>query len=298
MKDLSFTVPPEYSGAQVKTFLRRGCGVSAKLLSQCKKMQNGILKHGKPVWAADTAAAGDTVRLTLPQEHNSMAPEALPVSVLWEDDALLILNKPPQMPVHPCPGHDRGTVCNFVSYYQKRKGEDWRFRPLNRLDKDTSGLVIGAKDSYAASALNDVGKTYFAVCQGSLPGEGVIDTPIRLKEGHSIQREAGEGGKPAVTHWKSLAQGAAAGKSYTLLALTLETGRTHQIRVHLSSIGHPLAGDDFYGGSRELISRQALHCGLVELTHPFFLSRICVKAPFPNDFKKILEFLNIHNQVF
>ncbi|MFR9048760.1 MAG: hypothetical protein ACLVJZ_09145 [[Clostridium] leptum] len=80
--------------------------------------------------------------------------------------------------------------------------------------------------------------------------------------------------------------------------MTLETGRTHQIRVHLSSIGHPLAGDDFYGGSRELISRQALHCGLVELTHPFFLSRICVKAPFPNDFKKILEFLNIHNQVF
>ena len=159
-------------------------------------------------------------------------------------------------------------------------------------------MVIGAKDSYTASALNDVGKTYFAVCQGSLPGEGVIDTPIRLKEGHSIQREAGEGGKPAVTHWKSLAQGAAAGKSYTLLALTLETGRTHQIRVHLSSIGHPLAGDDFYGGSRELISRQALHCGLVELTHPFFLSRICVKAPFPNDFKKILEFLNIHNQVF
>ncbi|MFR9048762.1 MAG: hypothetical protein ACLVJZ_09155 [[Clostridium] leptum] len=101
MKDLSFTVPPEYSGAQVKTFLRRGCGVSAKLLSQCKKMQNGILKNGKPVWTADTAAAGDTVRLTLPQEHNSMAPEALPVSVLWEDDALLILNKPPQMPVHP-----------------------------------------------------------------------------------------------------------------------------------------------------------------------------------------------------
>lgn len=157
--------------------------------------------------------------------------------------------------------------------------------------------MIGAKDSYAASALNDVGKTYFAVCQGSLPGEGVIDTPIRLKEGHSIQREAGEGGKPAVTHWKSLARSGSRKKLYTV-GFDPETGRTHQIRVHLSSIGHPLAGDDFYGGSRELISRQALHCGLVELTHPFFLSRICVKAPFPNDLKKILEFLNIHNQVF
>ena len=118
MKDLSFTVPPEYSGAQVKTFLRRGCGVSAKLLSQCKKMQNGILKNGKPVWAADTAAAGDTVRLTLPQEHNSMAPEALPVSVLWEDDALLILNKPPQMPVLPCPGHD----MQFCLLLSKKEG--------------------------------------------------------------------------------------------------------------------------------------------------------------------------------
>ena len=162
-----------------------------------------------------------------------------------EDDYLLILNKPPYMPVHPSPGHDDGTLCNFVSFYQRQKGEDWSFRPINRLDKDTSGLVLGGKDAYTAFALKKVKKTYYAVCQGELFGDGVIDAPIRLKEGHGIQRETGLGGKPAVTHWRALAWG----KGHTLLALTLETGRTHQIRVHLSSIGHPLAGDDFYGGS-------------------------------------------------
>ncbi len=298
MKTLNFTVPPEYDGAQVKTYLRRRCGVSARLLSQCKELQNGILKNGKPVWTVDTVSAGDTVCLTIPGEHNSMAAEDLPVPVIWDDDFLLILNKPARMPIHPSPGHDGGTVCNFVSYYQKKKKEDWCFRPLNRLDKDTSGLVIGAKDAYTAFGIVDVKKTYYAVCQGNLLGEGIIDVPIRLKAGHSIQREVGEGGKPAVTHWKALAHGTAGGEDYTLLALRLETGRTHQIRVHLSSIGHPLAGDDFYGGNQELIGRQALHCGWAELTHPVLASRIRVQAPFPDDFKKILEFLNIHNQPF
>ena len=298
MKVLSFTVPPEYGGAPAKTYLRRGCGVSARLLSQCKKMQNGILKNGEPIWMVDTVSAGDTVSLVLPQEHNSMEPEDLPVSVVWEDEYLLILNKPPRMPVHPCPGHDSSTLCNFVSHYQKQKAEDWCFRPVNRLDQDTSGLVIGAKDAFTAFALTDVRKTYYAVCQGSLFGEGTVDAPIRLKEGHSIQRETGQGGKPAVTHWKALAWGTAFDKEYTLLALTLETGRTHQIRVHLSSIGHPLAGDDFYGGSREIIGRQALHCGSAELNHPVFSSKIYVRAPFSDDFKKFLEFLNIHNRDF
>lgn len=298
MKTLSFTVPPEYGDVPAKTFLKQGCGVSAKLLSQCKKIQNGLLKNGEPIWTVNTVSSGDIVSVTLPQEHNHMAPEDLSVSVAWEDEYLVILNKPPQMPVYPCPGHDGGTLCNFVSFYQKQKGEDWRFRPVNRLDKDTSGLVLGGKDAFTAFAFKDVKKTYYAVCQGELLGEGVIDAPIRLKEGHSIQRETGPGGKPAVTHWKALAWGTVGGKAHTLLALSLETGRTHQIRVHLSSIGHPLAGDDLYGGSLEGIQRQALHCGRMELTHPIFSQIIEVRAPFPDDLKKFLELLNIHNHNF
>lgn len=292
MKTIGFSVPPEYHGTQAKAFLKRECGVSGRLLSQCKKIPNGLLKNGRPIWAVDTVSAGDMITLALPPEHNQMPPQELPVSVVWEDDYLLILNKPPQMPVHPSPGHDDGTLCNFVSFYQKQKGEDWFFRPINRLDQNTSGLVLGGKDAYTAFALKKVKKTYYAVCQGELCGEGVIDAPIRLKEGHGIQRETGLGGKPAVTHWRALAWG----KGHTLLALTLETGRTHQIRVHLSSIGHPLAGDDFYGGRMEHMKRQALHCGEMELTHPVFSSKIRVSAPFPDDLKKFLEFLNIHNQ--
>lgn len=283
-------MPEEYAGASVKTFLRQCRGVSGRLLSQCKKTENGLLKNGRPVWAAEATAAGDVISLAVDRGHNCMEPEKLPVSVVWEDAYFLVLDKPAGMPVHPCPGHDKGTLCNFVSFYQKEKGEDWAFRPLNRLDKDTSGLVIGAKDPYSAAAVKTVKKTYFGICEGSLIGKGVVDGPIRLKAGHGIQREIGQGGKPAVTHWEALASGG----GHTLLSLELDTGRTHQIRVHLSGIGHPLAGDDFYGGGRNFLSRQALHCAKAEWTHPVDGSKVLVKAPLPEDILRFLEFLNIH----
>lgn len=186
-----------------------------------------------------------------------MAP--LSFSLCYEDAHFLIVEKGPHMPVHPSPGHDEDSLLHGVTYHWQQTGESHCFRPLYRLDKDTSGLVVLAKHLLSTS-VTLLDKTYYAVCQGILSGEGILDAPIGLKPGSIIQREAGAG-SPAVTKYRALA----CHENHTLLELQLETGRTHQIRVHLSSIGHPLAGDDLYGGERVKIQRQALHCAGITL---------------------------------
>ncbi len=151
---------------------------------------------------------------------------------------------------------------------------------------DTSGALLAAKNAYAAALLpKSVSKVYVGVCEGIIKTKGTVDKPIRLKEGHTIERETGEGGVRAVTHYEPLLSG----NGHTLLRFTLETGRTHQIRVHMSSIGNPLAGDDLYGGSRALIGRQALHCAEVSFVRPISNEEITVKAPLPEEFERLVK---------
>lgn len=281
MTQLRFVVDADYEGATLKGFLRSKCSVSARMLAKLKRTSNGLLVNGKEVFATAVLHRGDRVALTLPDSVNTLAPSPVPVPVLWEDAHLVVFNKPPHMAVHPSPGNGEDTLANVARTYAEQQGEHWAFRPVNRLDKDTSGLVVVAKDGFAAAKLaGTVYKTYVAVCEGQLSGEGMIDAPIRLKAGHSIQRETGEGGLPAVTQWRAIASA----QGHTLLGLCLQTGRTHQIRVHMASFGHPLAGDDLYGGSRELISRQALHCNLVKFFHPVSGEAYTVRAPLSKDF--------------
>lgn len=180
-------------------------------------------------------------------------PAELPLDIIYEDEDFLIVNKAPGMPVHPSPGHDRDSLLNAVSFYYTSSGQSHRVRPLYRLDKDTSGALAMAKHRIAAGAVTE--KTYLAVCEGELPASGTVDEPIGLKDGSKIVRACGYG-QPAVTHFRSLCSEG----GHTLIELWLETGRTHQIRAHMAHIGHPLAGDDLYGGGREYIGRQALHC--------------------------------------
>lgn len=286
MGQLRFVVPKEYEGATLKGFLRGGCGVSARLLAKLKRIPMGLTVNHQEVFATALLHAGDKVLLSLPESENVLPPSAVSVPVVWEDEHLLVFNKPPHMAVHPSPGNGEDTLANAAGAYAQQKGERWAFRPINRLDKDTSGLVLAAKDGFTAAKLaHRVRKEYLAVCEGELFGEGTIDAPIRLMEGHSIQRETGGGGLPAVTHWNALA----AGRGHTLLKLSLETGRTHQIRVHMASIGHPLAGDDFYGGGRTLIARQALHCARAAFCHPVTGEQLAVQAPLPGDFLSLWE---------
>ncbi len=282
---INFKVNEDYDKKLVKEFLRRKCEVSSTLLRQLKLIDNGITRNGEHIRAVDTVNVGDEIVITLPEEKNDTTPVNLPINILYEDEHIIIFDKAPFMAVHPVHGHIDDTLANAAAYYAKTHGELWTFRAINRLDRDTSGTLLAAKNAYAAARLpKTVKKKYIAVCEGTIENGGTVDAPIRLKEGHSIQREVGEGGVRAVTHYKPIEWG----NNHTLVEFDLETGRTHQIRVHMSYLGYPLAGDDMYGGSRALINRQALHCGEVSFIHPITNEFMRVESQLPKEFTHIL----------
>ena len=290
MRQLFFTVPKQVQGVMVKSFLRGYCKVSARLLTKLKRQKNGILVNGLSARTIDRLKGGDTVCISWKEENKALPPNNIFVPVVYEDDNIVVFDKPIGMPVYPTPGHDLDTLANAAAFYAHAHKEDWAFRPVYRLDRDTTGLLVVAKDAYIAADLaGKVQKYYYAVCEGELLRDGSIDKPIRVKEGHTIQREAGNGGERAVTHYQVLG----AGNGHTLLKLWLETGRTHQIRVHMSSIGFPLAGDDMYGGGRQWIHRQALHCGKLMLVHPVTNVDLKVQCAFPKDMIDLLKHCNL-----
>ena len=282
-----FTVPKEIGSISVQQFLRRHCGVSARLLAKLKRVENGIMCKGVKVRSIDILHGGDVVTLRFPQDEGNILPVKLPLHIVYEDDTVLILNKPPFMPVHPVRDHQTDTLANAVMYYAAQKGEKYTFRAVNRLDKDTSGLILAVKNGYSHTFLiQHTQKRYTALCEGELYGSGVIDSPIRRMEGHTIQREVSPDGARAVTHYESIEVCC----GHTLLSLWLETGRTHQIRTHLSSIHHPLAGDEMYGGSREIFCRQCLHCEALRFMHPVLLKEMTVRCPAEDWLKMLKDF--------
>lgn len=283
---LTFTVTEEHHYKPAKLFLRQGCGISAHTLIKLKQTPLGITRGGRLLRVIDLVSAGDVITVCLPKDENEIIPIKMDLDIVYEDDHVLVVNKPFLMPVHPTGDHLTDTLANGVAHYMRQKGEFYSFRALNRLDRDTTGLVLLAKHSYAAFALcKGVEKTYYAVCEGVVEQSGRIEAPISLMEGHTIQRQAGQGGVFAATNYT--VQSSANG--HTLLAVELETGRTHQIRVHMSHIGHPLAGDDMYGGSLTYISRQALHCGACSFIHPVSKKRIHLTVDIPWDMKNVMQ---------
>ena len=269
-----------------RSFLRKICGLTARSMTVLKYAEGGITRDGELLRSCDTVRSGDVIELCLPPDENEITPVAGELDILFEDDYLLIVNKPPHMPVHPTKVHQTDTLANIVSFYQDRKGERYTFRALNRLDQDTSGCILIAKDrlSYAMT-IDSIGKKYLAVCEGVINNEGVVDAPIGLAPGSKIKRCVSADGQRAVTYYQPLKSS----DSHTLLELSLLTGRTHQIRCHMSSIDHPLAGDDLYGGSRCLIGRQALHCGEITFTHPLSHESIMLRAQLPQDMEVLLN---------
>ena len=286
---MKFVVERELDGISVQNFLKRHCNVSSRLLIKLKRTENGITANGKHIRSIDILHFGDMVEIRMPEDENEIAAVNNPVEIVYEDDEVLIFNKPPFMPVHPVREHQLDTLANYAVYYARSKGENYAFRAVNRLDKDTSGLVLTAKSSFAMTYLTKrVKKVYVALCEGELSGSGTINAPIRLKEGHTIQREVGEGGINAITHYRAIKTM----YGHTYVEFELETGRTHQIRVHMSSMGHSLAGDDMYGGSRLYFNRQCLLCAELEFTHPVTHEIIKVKKE-PDDWFEILRFKGV-----
>lgn len=283
---LTFTVPNEYNDTQAKWFLRNYCNISVRLLTALKLVPLGISREGKLLRVVDNVYAGDKITVKLPEDNNEIVPVEMPLDICYEDDHIIVLNKPPYMPVHPTHDHVYDTLANGLAYYLNSKNEHFCFRAINRIDRDTTGLVLIAKHSYAASNLvKNVKKTYVAVCEGIINEQGTVDANISFLEGHTIQRVAGTiDGVKAVTHYKPIKYS----NNHTLVEYDLETGRTHQIRVHMSYINHPLAGDDMYGGSLDYIERQALHCQTITFTHPVTHQVITVTTPLPEDMQSLL----------
>lgn len=282
---MKFFVEKELDGITVQNFLKRYCNVSSRLLAKLKRTENGITANGEHIRSIDILHFGDTVEIKMPEDENEIVPVNNPVEIVYEDDEVLVFNKPPFMPVHPVRNHQLDTLANYAVYYARSKGENYSFRAVNRLDRDTSGLVLTAKSSFSMTYLTSrVKKLYAALCEGEFSGSGTLNFPIRLKEGHTIQREIGEGGINAVTHYNAVKTM----YGHTYAEFRLETGRTHQIRVHMSAIGHPLAGDDMYGGSRKYFNRQCLHCAEIEFMHPVTHEIVTVRKN-PDDWFEILR---------
>lgn len=284
---LKFTVPAQYDNTQAKWFLRNYCNISVRLITALKLVPLGISRNGELLRVIDTVFENDIIQIKLPEDNNEIEPVDISLDICYEDDHIMVLNKPPYMPVHPTHGHIDDTLANGVAFYLNNKNESFSFRAINRIDRDTTGLVLVAKHSYAASNLvKNVQKKYVAVCEGEILNSGTIDAKISLLPGHTIQRTAGTSdGVTAITHYNPIL----IKNGHTLVEFNLETGRTHQIRVHMSHISHPLAGDDMYGGSLEYIKRQALHCKTITFLHPVTHKEITVTTDLPEDMQNIIR---------
>lgn len=282
MREISYTVPAEFDGVQAQVFLKSR-GISRRVLTALKR-SGGLTRGGGTLRTVDAVHAGEVITLRLDGGETSVAanPE-LSADIVYEDEDVVVFNKPPFMPVHPSQRHHDDTLANlFAARYPGLP-----FRPINRLDRNTSGLCVCAKNQFAAAALSgSISKVYYAITDGTPPGD-TVNAPIGRLGDSVIERCVTPDGKPAVTHFRKIA-----GERRALLRITLETGRTHQIRVHMAHIGFPLCGDDMYGGDCTAISRQALHCGEVEFTLPVSGERITISAPLPDDMAAILDGTN------
>ncbi|WP_099206105.1 RluA family pseudouridine synthase [Scatolibacter rhodanostii] len=286
MRKLQFKVPQEYDGNSIKSFLRGYCGLSARLMVKLKRVPLGITRNGLHAKVIEPLTTGDIVTIYIPDDDKKTTPVSIPLTILYEDDDILVIDKLADMPMYPTPGHDCDSLANAVAAYYLAHNLHLAFRPLYRLDKDTTGIVVLAKNAYAAAALSQqIQKKYVAICEGLWEGEGTISQPIRRKEGHRIEREVHPLGEQAITHYHVLSNSF----SYSLVEFKLETGRTHQIRVHMSFLGHPLAGDDFYGGSLNHIARQALHCWFMQLIHPVTKEPMIFTSLLPTDMQQLCQ---------
>ena len=281
MKELRLKVQSE-TPMTLQCFLMGKQGVSRRLLTKLKRQNGGITRCGETVRSIDLVYKGDEIVLRLEDEKLLEPNGELKVPVIYESSSLVVFDKPAGMPVHPSIKHQGDTLGNYFAYLYP----ELTFRPVNRLDRNTSGLCIAAKDAHSANMLqNCCEKVYYAAAHGVIDETGTIDAPIAREQESIILRCVREDGQPAVTHFRRIAFN----DKYSLAEIHLETGRTHQIRVHFSHIGHPLAGDDMYGGSREDIQRQALHCGQMTFVEPITGQKITVKSDIPEDIRSLTE---------
>ena len=296
MRKFEGIVPGRLDGKPVEKVLRQVLGLSPTRIKRAKFLPDGILVDGVRVFTDHIVHTGQKIMVNLPeQEETQLVPTPGGVDILYEDDWLLAVNKPAGLATHPGPGHYADTLGNRVTWLFAQRGERHVFRPVNRLDKGTSGILLLAKSAESHERLQNLLHTpkfhreYLALthCCPS-PEFGVVDAPIAAVQGELNKYYVNKNGKHAITDYEVLYTG----KSVTLLRLLLHTGRTHQIRVHMAHIGCPLLGDKVYGGADGL-DRPALHSLKIRLTHPFTGEVLELTAPVPEDMSAIMEESNL-----
>ncbi len=290
---ITYTIKNTENSLRVEQFLRRH-SYSYQNLTQLKKMPESILINGTWAYMKELLTEGDTLTVRIQENQSSphIPPVELPLDIVYEDDDLIVINKPAGMPIHPSLNNYRNSLANALMYYYTKQNKPFIFRCTNRLDRDTSGLTVIAKHLVSSSILSqmavrhEITREYLAIVRGPVtPSQGTITAPIGRSGTSLIERKIDpEHGENAVTHYRVIN-----GKNgHSLVSLILETGRTHQIRVHMKYIGHPLIGDYLYNPDMEFISRQALHSHRLSFRHPITGKTMEFEAPLPEDMAVIL----------
>ncbi|MGD6975440.1 RluA family pseudouridine synthase [Bacillus altitudinis] len=291
---LSLKVGEQQNGISLSQFLKDEVSASKPIIHFWMEHQKVRLNQ-KPAHHAAKVSTGDQIIIDLFEtEESDVTPEYGELEVLFEDEHLLVVQKPAGRPTHANEKGQTGTLANLVAFHFQANGEEKRVRHIHRLDQDTSGTVIFAKHRLAHAVLDQmlskkaINRTYLAIAQGLFKKKkGTIQAAIGRDKHHAVRRRVSPTGQSAKTHYEVLNLNKRL--QMTAVKLQLETGRTHQIRVHLSSLGHPLAGDTLYGGKRDLINRCALHAKQVDMNHPFTGEKLTIEAPLPPDMAELMD---------
>lgn len=293
---ITYQVKAPMSGQKISGFLKNQ-GYSSQNRIDLKKDPGAIWLNGEWVHQNHLLSDGDTLKVYIHETQNSdqIVPVHIPVEIVYEDEDLMVVNKPAGMPVHPSRKNPDNSLGNALAWYFKQQNRPFVFRCITRLDRDTSGLTIVAKHCVSAAMLGEMAaaktknglcavgikKEYLAIVRGNItPERGTVNAPIARKESEHLERMVDFWhGDHAVTHYEVMEEC----NGYSLVRLLLETGRTHQIRVHMQYIGHPLIGDFLYNPDMEVMKRQALHAWRLTFTHPITGERMCFTAPLPED---------------
>ena len=290
---LTHIVEKHEANQKISELLRKKFNISSRLLTKLK-MNQKILVNNSPVFSSHIILENDQITVKIDfDEDDFIISEKIDLNILYEDEYLLAVNKPAGMVVHPSSYHPNNTLANGVKYYLSNNK---KIRPVNRLDRDTSGIVIFAKNEYIQELMkndNSMQKEYLTIVTGILLNKkGTINKPIARKEGSIMERIVDENGQIAITHYVVLDESIE--KNLSLVHVTLETGRTHQIRVHFAYLGNSILGDTLYGTETNLINRQSLHAWKLSFTHPITKERIQILADIPNDMKTVMKSTNLN----
>ena len=278
--EILYKINENDSNKTIADILRNRLNISARLLNKLK-MNKKILVNDNPVYSNYIVKKDDLIKVKIDfVETDYIEPEKMDLDILYEDEYFLAVNKPAGIVVHPSANHLNNTLANGVKYYLNNQK---KIRPINRLDRDTSGIVLFAKNEYIQELMikNKIEKEYIAITDGILnKKEDIINLPIARKPESIMERCVSADGQTAITQYKVIQE---IDNKYSVILLKLHTGRTHQIRVHLSYIGAPILGDTLYGKASKIIDRQALHAHKIEFVHPITNQKISIIAPIPND---------------